>query len=115
PPACGGPVRNAIVAAAVITFADSAAADPATPSSPWVPMSPPIEERCGPMEGPRPSLPVTAARFGTPRSDEPATLLILDLSAALRAGLPTFFGTLPFALPDSTIHQAFGNHPMGLA
>ncbi len=112
-PACGGPQRSLFALAFVATVADFAAEDPAVRAMPYVAMEGAIADGCAPVPGPAASLPISFAGLGA-RSDELGGLAVVDLGAALRAGLPTGFGVLPFALSGSTIDSVFGMRPMGM-
>lgn len=114
PPTCGSPLRNLGAIAFALTAADVAANDPRTPSIPYVEMEGAFAEGCGGVDGPAPTIPARFASFGAESGDLRGMLLVVDLPAVLRAGLPTAFGLLPFALDAATIEGAFGARPMGL-
>jgi hypothetical protein len=79
----------------------------------------PVEQRvadnCNALPGPAPSLPANRTNLAGNMVTPESGLVLLDFAALLRQGLPTMFGTLPFALHADDITAAFGATPMGLA
>ncbi|MCB9506523.1 MAG: hypothetical protein H6700_08480 [Myxococcales bacterium] len=113
PPTCGGPMRNLTAAALVFGAAEWASRDPAARPAEYVAMDAQLAEGCPAMPGPPATLPGRYARLADAPSDVRSTLIVVDLAATLRAGLPTGFGLLPFALDPAAIDSMFGARPMG--
>lgn len=108
-PTCGTPMGSFLIAAG---FAAAAEQAPFVPDdATFTPVEQRIAEGCAVVPGPAANLPI--ARASMAQGD--GVLVLYDLGAILRTGLPTLFGLLPFALHPEDVTAAFGETPMGMA
>lgn len=115
PPRCGGPMRGLLAAAVLITLADAAAEDERTAPRPFVAMDGFVSDGCGgTIEGPAGSIPADLLRIGSPVPGSQSMVVVIDLAAVLRRGLPRGFGLLPFELDATMLESAFSGRPIGL-